>query len=71
MKIRNINIYLVLGLILAFGAPYIPDVFFWLIEVFDTGYEMRFLQIIPSVRTGGILLFIYGTILKIKKENVK
>lgn len=69
MKTRNTNIFLVLGLILAFGAPYIPSVFFELIEVFYYGYEARFFQIIPSVRMGGILLFVYGIILIIKKEK--
>lgn len=62
-------IFLALGLILVMGAPYVPDVFFDTIQLlYDDRYKpMRFDELIPSLRLGGVLLFVWGMITWLKK----
>ena len=51
-------IFLIVGLILVMGAPYLPDVFFDIIQQ-DTLYADRYFaaridELIPSLRLGGV-----------------
>lgn len=64
-------IFLIVGLILVMGAPYLPDVFFDIIQQ-DTLYADRYFaaridELIPSLRLGGVLLFVWGMITWLKK----
>ena len=64
-------IFLIVGLILVMGAPYLPDVFFDIIQQ-DTLYADRYFaaridELIPSLRLGGVLLFVWGVITWLKK----
>lgn len=62
-------IFLIVGLILVMGVPYLPDVFFDIIQLlYDDNYKtMRFYELIPSLRLGGVLLFVWGMITRLKK----
>ena len=62
-------IFLALGLILVMGAPYVPDVFFDIISLlYWYNYQpIRFEELIPSLRLGGVLLFVWGVITWLKK----
>lgn len=65
-------VFLVLGLILIIGAPYLPDAFFSLIRAYDVRYsDFRFMELIPSVRWGGTVLSACGIALLFKKGDKK
>lgn len=68
-------VFLTLGLILVMGAPYLPDVFFDIIQQ-DTLYADRYFaaridELIPSVRMGGLILSAWGTVNALKRRNTK
>ena len=68
-------IFLIVGLILVMGAPYVPDVFFDIIQQ-DTLYADRYFaaridELIPSVRMGGLILSAWGTVNALKRRNTK
>ncbi len=68
-------IFLIVGLILVMGAPYLPDVFFDIIQQ-DTLYADRYFaaridELIPSVRMGGLILSAWGTVNALKRRNTK
>lgn len=71
-KIKHTEyVFLIIGLILVMGAPYLPDVFFDIIQQ-DTLYADRYFaarveELIPSLRLGGVLLFVWGVITWLKK----
>ena len=64
-------IFLIVGLILVMGAPYLPDVFFDIIQQ-DTLYADRYFavrveELSRALRLGGVLLFVWGVITWLKK----
>lgn len=68
-------VFLIVGLILVMGAPYLPDVFFDIIQQ-DTLYADRYFaaridELIPSVRMGGLILSAWGTVNALKRRNTK
>lgn len=64
-------IFLALGLILVMGAPYFPDVLFDIAQqdalYADRYSAVRVEELIPSLRLGGVLLFVWGVITRLKK----
>lgn len=66
-------IFLIVGLILVMGVPYLPDVFFDIIQLlYDDNYKtMRFYELIPSLRLGGMMLFAWGAVNALKRRNTK
>ncbi len=68
-KIKIILLF-ILGLVLTIGAVYVPDACYALINLFEDNYqEIRYQQLIPSIRTGGILLSAWGMILLLKYKK--
>ena len=63
---KQILTLFILGLVLILLAPYVPDFCFRVLlaakeKLFDYRYwDIRFEQIIPSVRMGGIILSAWG-----------
>lgn len=55
-------ILFLLGIVLILGAPYTPDAFFNIVyNKFDYNFqEIRFLEIVPSVRMAGMILSAWG-----------
>ena len=72
---KQILTLFILGLVLILLAPYVPDFCFRVLlaakeKLFDYRYwDIRFVQIIPSVRMGGIILSAWGMALLLKKED--
>lgn len=72
---KQILTLFILGLVLILLAPYVPDFCFRVLlaakeKLFDYRYwDIRFEQIIPSVRMGGIILSAWGMALLLKKED--
>lgn len=65
---KHTSILLIIGILLVMGAPYLPDFFFYVI--WETKFsDFRLSEIIPSIRLGGVLLFIWGMMRSLKKEN--
>ena len=68
-------IFLIVGLILVMGAPYLPDVFFDIIQQdtlsADRYFAARIDELIPSVRMGGLILSAWGTVNALKRRNTK
>lgn len=62
---RAIVILFVIGVVLIIGAPFMPSVLFTVIrEFYDYHYvDIRFVQLIPSVRACGIILSVWGMVL--------
>lgn len=71
---KQILTLFILGLVLILLAPYVPDFCFRVLlaakeKLFDYRYwDIRFEQIIPSVRMGGIILSAWGMALLLKKR---
>lgn len=61
-------ILLIIGILFAVFAPYVPDMLFRVILIYDYRYHnIRFEEIIPSIRIGGIMIFLCGFVLWLKK----
>ena len=75
MKRILVVILFVAGVSLILFAPYIPDQLYEIIRSFETGIydtrymDIRYFQLIPSVRTCGIIVSIWGIGLLIKEEK--
>jgi len=71
---KQILTLFIVGLVLILLAPYVPDLCFRVLlsaheKLFDYRYwDIRFEQIIPSVRMGGIILSAWGMALLLKRE---
>lgn len=58
---RKIKLLFILGILLILGAPYFPSCIFQVIYLYDYHFqEIRFENIISSIRTGGIILSAWG-----------
>lgn len=69
-KIRKAEILIVLGIALVMAAPYLPNFFFegLIMEAVNHG-AIRYSEIIPSVRFGGLLFFTWGIIILVKDRG--
>lgn len=71
---RNIppSIFLIMGIALILGAPFLLDIFYSVITNYDFRYHsLRFEGIIPSFQVGGIMLIIWGVVNLIIEETRK
>lgn len=66
---KNLGLILVIiGILFAMFAPYVPDVLFRAVLAYNYRYyDSRFVEIIPSIRIGGIMIFLCGLVLWLKK----
>lgn len=69
-KFKKIAIFLLFffGMILTVGAPYFPSALYQVIYSYSQQfYDIRFINLIPSIRAGGIVLSAWGIALLYKK----
>ena len=58
----------VLGVVFTLGAPYFPTVVFDVIRLYDYHFqEIRWADVIPSIRTCGIVFSLLGIAILFKK----
>ena len=70
--IIKIQFLFYLSIILIVGAPYFPSIFWNVIYNYDVNFhEIRFTQVIPSIRICGILLSAWGIALLLKSRKEK
>ncbi len=68
-------VFVWIGLAIVLVSPFMPDFLMNIVKsdasIFDYRYaEMRLTEIIPSVRTGGIVLAVWGFILKWNEKKL-
>jgi hypothetical protein len=66
---RKAEILIILGIVLVMVAPYLPNFFFegFLLEAENHG-AIRYVEVIPSVRLGGMLFFAWGITILLKRS---
>lgn len=66
---NKVGFFLVIvGVLLIMLAPYFPDALFRSILLYDYRYHtIRFNEVIPSIRLGGIIVSVCGFVLLLKK----
>lgn len=66
---RKIKLLFWLGILFVLVAPYFPSFLFFIINLYDFHFqEIRFQQIISSIRMCGVVLSAWGIALLYKKE---
>lgn len=69
---RKIIALFVIGLILIVGAPYFPSFIYNIIYSYDMHFmDIRFNNVIPCFRTGGVVLSAWGIAIFLKGSNYK
>lgn len=68
------NILIVVGLMVVVFSPYVPDVFYQVINsdysIYDYRYsDIRLAEVISSFRMAGVILSVWGLILKVKEKT--
>lgn len=72
MKIKRIAVILfIIGAVMILGAPYVPSILFEIIRnIYDYHYfDIRILEIIPSIRICGIIISMWGMIFLLKQQK--